>query len=425
MRLFNNDRLRLEIRRARTPFILLIVASAMGVVAGVGILRNLNFQKPWVETYTVRAAFDDAKGVSPGKNQVRLAGVRIGVVSDVELRNGRAVLTMEIDRKHGALYRDATFRIRPVSPLDDKFVAIGRRGTPSAGEIDGDVVVPGRQTASPVDISRVLQVFNKPTRESMATLIDELGRGLPDKGADLRAALAEFEPFFTSLKRLTDVTTERSTLVRRVVTNTGTLSDELARRETQIASLVTSGNQVMGELARRDTALSGTLRELPGTIQALRSATVRLDQARSHLDPALRALVPAAGELAPALNALSDVSEIGRPTVRALERPVTRLTSLAQTLPGTTADLTRAVRTLRGQVKPVDSSVAKLPPCFEPVENFFEHTMSLTKFYDGFRTVARATAGEGLFAVGALVNEPGWRRLRPCFNTPTTTKGTP
>jgi virulence factor Mce-like protein len=412
----NNDRLRLEIRRARGPFALLIVAFVLTGIAAAGILRNLAFNKPWVDTYTVRATFSDAKGIVAGSSVVRLAGINVGVVDGVDLQGRRVVLTLRIEKKYGDIYRDARMRIRPVSPLDDTYVSIDSRGSAARGPAEAAEPIPGAQTESPVDISRVLNVFNADTGQHMAALTRELGRALPDDGAQLRAALVEFRPFFTALKQLTDITSRRATLVKRLVTNTGTLSKELGRRDRQLQQLVTSGNSDMAELAARDRPLDATLQQLPGTLQQLDRSMAALDVAREHLDPALRALVPPAKSLAPALSALTRVSESGLPAVRSLNRPVAKLSQLSAALPPTVSSLTRAVRTLRDGTPPVAHSVAKLPPCFESIEDFFAHTMSLTKFYDGYRTVARATAGEGVAALtGQGVNEPSWRRLKPCY----------
>lgn len=425
----NRQRLRLEVRRARGPAFLLVLAFVVTAVTGVGMLRNLAFNKPWVDTYTVKAAFADAKGVVAGSSEVRLAGIDVGVVDDIDLEGGRAVLTMRIERRYGDLYRDARMRIRPVSPLDDTYIDIDRRGTPRAGIATGAWTIPGSQTGSPVDVSRVLNVFDADTSRHMAVLTRELGEGLPDGGRQLREALVAFRPFFTSLRQLNDVTARRATLVKRLVSNTGTLSHELGRRDGKLKQLIGSGNAVMAELARRERPLDGTLRQLPGTLRKLDRTMVALDETRRELDPALRALVPSAKALDPALEALTDVSEAGLPAVNGLRRPVGQLSKLSSALPPTVSDLTRAVRTLRRGTPPVAHSVAKVPRCFEGIEDFFAHTMSLTKFYDGYRTVARATAGEGVAALtGQGVNEPSWRRLRPCFEerlTPTPTSADP
>ncbi|UTI66175.1 MlaD family protein [Paraconexibacter antarcticus] len=412
---FNRDRIRLELKRARTPLLLLAIAFVLTAVAAVGLFRNLTFQKPWEQTYTVRAAFTDAKGVSPGKNQVRLAGIKIGVVTKAVLRGDQAVLTLSIDKKHGPLYRNAKLRLRPVSPLDDKYVEVENRGTPASGRLTGETVLPASSTASPVDISRVLEVFNVPTRQSMAQLIDELGRGLPDNGHQLRAALAEFTPFFGALQRLTEITADRHVQLKRLVHNTGILGRELARRDEQVSGVISHGNAVLTELAHRDRPLDQTIRALPSTINALQRATGSLEQARNHLDPALRALVPPADDLKPALDALIKLSDSGTPALHALANPVRRLSAVAKILPATARDVTGAVKVLRRETPSLDHSTAKLPPCFVPIENFFANSMSLAKFYDGYRVVARATAGEGLFAIGTSVNEPGWKKLGPCY----------
>lgn len=416
----NRDRIRLELKRARTPLLLLAIAFVLTSVAAIGLFRNLTFQKPWEKTYTVRAAFTDAKGVSPGKNQVRLAGIKIGVVTKAELRGDQALLTLSIDKKNGPLYRNARLRLRPVSPLDDKYVEVENRGTPASGRLTGATVLSASSTASPVDISRVLEVFNVPTRQSMVRLIDELGRGLPDNGHQLRAALTEFTPFFGALQRLTEVTAERHVQLERLVHNTGILGHELARRDAQVSGVISHGDAILTELADRDKPLDQTIRALPSTINALQRATASLEQARSHLDPALRSLVPPADDLKPALDALVKLSDSGTPALHALANPVRRLSAVAETLPATARDVTGAVKVLRRETPSLDHSTAKLPPCFVPIENFFANSMSLAKFYDGYRVVARATAGEGLFAVGTSVNEPSWKKLGPCYGKATT-----
>lgn len=410
----NRDRLRLEIRRARGPFLMVAGALTVALIVALGLTRNLKVQKPWESTYTTLAAFDDAKGVSPGKTPVRLAGVEIGLVKDVVVRDRQAVLTLSILKSNGPIYRDARLRLRPITPLDDLYVQVESRGTPSAGRLHGDQVLHAANTTSPVDISRVLQVFNTPTRESMATLIDELGRSLPDGGKQLHMSLAQFGPFFESLRVLTKVTSDRRDLVRRLVRNTSLISQELGDRDKRVAQLVTTGDQVLTELARREAPFARTLAELPPTIGALSQATGSLDEARQHVDPALRALVPPAQNLKAALTAVTRVSEAGLPAVRALAPPVRQLTPLAADLPATTRDLSDTVRVLRGQTTSLDRSTAKLPPCFDSLQQFFSHTMSLAKFYDAYRVVARATAGEGQFAVGTAVSEAGWKKLRPC-----------
>ena len=162
-----NSRLLLEIRRSLRPFIFFMILAVLGMIAFVGIFRNLTFTRPWEDYREVRAEFDDVKGVFPGGHQVRINGVKVGVVSESKLVDGRAVLTLKIEQKWGPIYRNARMRIRPVTPLQDLFVNVTDRGDKSAGEATKKDIIAGDQTSTPVDISRVLDTFNADTRERM------------------------------------------------------------------------------------------------------------------------------------------------------------------------------------------------------------------------------------------------------------------
>ena len=64
----------------------------------------------------VNAQFQTAQAVVPGQGQtVDIAGVKIGEVGGVELKDGRAVVEMQIQEKYKPIYRDAT---HPPTPED-------------------------------------------------------------------------------------------------------------------------------------------------------------------------------------------------------------------------------------------------------------------------------------------------------------------
>ena len=162
--MINSDRLRLEIQRARGPLLLLVLLVIGGIVSLLLMVGNLQFERPWDDYRTVKAEVTDAKAIQPGKQAVRIAGVDVGVVRDWEVDGDKAVITLAIKEQYGEIYQDASVRIRPVSPLQDMYVALDR-GTPQAGVVPEGGRLQVARTVSPVDISRVLNVFDRDTRE--------------------------------------------------------------------------------------------------------------------------------------------------------------------------------------------------------------------------------------------------------------------
>src|SRR3954454_16092783 len=71
-------------------------------------------------------AMDTAQSITPGQGQqVQVAGVRIGRIKDVQLQDGRALLTLEIEpRFKDLVHTDAHALLRPRTGLKDMYVQV-------------------------------------------------------------------------------------------------------------------------------------------------------------------------------------------------------------------------------------------------------------------------------------------------------------
>ena len=87
---------------------------------------------------TVRAEFPTVAGIDR-KADVRIAGVRVGKVEDVELVGGRAMLTLSLDPSV-RLHQGASVRVSSLGMLGDKFVEISP-GDLSAPPLPPDAVL--------------------------------------------------------------------------------------------------------------------------------------------------------------------------------------------------------------------------------------------------------------------------------------------
>ena len=386
------ERLILEARRSAPSLGLLIVLAAMAAVAFALIAKNLTFERPWQSYREVKVDFDDVKGIFPKGHQVRIHGVKVGIVKESKLVDGHPQLTLAIEKKWGPVYKDARMQIRPVTPLQDLYVNVTNRGTPAAGELKGDDVLASQRTISPVDISRVLDTFNADTRQRMAILLTEMGKGLDDDGGQkLRATFAELAPFLHVAEDTTRALAERQAALKRVVTNFGELSSTLAKRDTEINEFVTQGNITLGELARNDQPLAQTLSGLSDLLPVMRSSFSSVDQLTGHLDPALDSLNPIAKTLKGGLQGLEQVGEEGQPAFRRLRPAVTQLRQMARVLPATAKAMSRAFGTLNQQAPQFNRITDEIVPCMNgQVQDFFQNTVSVLKYGDANGTFPRA-----------------------------------
>ena len=132
----DRERIMLEIRRAARPFAVMIVFLACTAAAWSVIIGNIGLSWPWTNSYETRVALDNAAGVVPQKQGVRLAGIEVGLITKLDVVNGQAVATIKLDEDKAPLYRDARLRLRPETPLNDIYLDVEKRGTPGAGKLE-------------------------------------------------------------------------------------------------------------------------------------------------------------------------------------------------------------------------------------------------------------------------------------------------
>src|SRR4051794_12533945 len=226
----SRERLRLELRRSRRPFVVWLALVVLGLVGIGGLLSRLQVAWPWKSQSHVQVAVDGAKGVVPGNTEVRIAGVVVGKVEGVQLEHNTPMLNVRIQGRYKPLYRDARLRLRPKTPLEDVYLNVEERGTPGGGKVPDNGVLAAERTDTPVYIGRVLDVFNADRRVREKQAIDNMGRGLGDHGAQFRAALIELAPFLDAARRLSRENAVRAAQTRRLVHNFRLMSEELALR---------------------------------------------------------------------------------------------------------------------------------------------------------------------------------------------------
>lgn len=407
----DRDRVRLELRRAGKPFLALLVLVALSIACASIILGNIGIRMPWSSTYTAQVRVDDAKGVVPKKHTVRLSGIEIGRITKVELIEGQATLEIKIDAKWAPLYKDAKLRLRPETPLQDMYLDIHHRGTPRAGELGEDDRLAAERTRVPVDVGRILNVFNADTRVRVEQAIDELGAGLPDHGDDLRAALVELAPFLEAAKRLTHETAVRRRRTRRLIHNFRLMAEELSQRDVELARLVRGGAASLTELGNNDAPLRQVITDLPPTMHQVQTTFPIVRATVDELDPAFDELQPVARALPSGMRTLREFSVAAEPSLAALRRPLPRLRALVRELEPTAAHLSTAFTRLRPIAPRLDRITRLIPACEPALAKFFHNTISLGKFYDTNDAVI--IRGQTV-AAGGEQQQPNQRRADSC-----------
>src|SRR5688500_833172 len=209
------------------------VAVLVAVAAGISyyILQEQRLRIPILEEkpFELRAEFRTAQAVVPGQGQtVRVAGVDIGEVKEVELVDGRGVISFEIERDYLPIYRDATILMRPTTGLKDMFCDLDP-GSRSAGEYEEGETIPMTNTLPDVNLDEVLEALDSDTQAYLRMLLVGAGEGLEGNGKRLGKLLGNLGPIQNDLS---------------------TLNEEVAKRRAELSSMVHSFNLLMTRVGK-------------------------------------------------------------------------------------------------------------------------------------------------------------------------------
>ena len=393
------DRVKLESRRAGPHLVWLLLAAAASLVALAMIFRQM---APHLvqSTNTVRLEVDSARAVKPGLNEIRMKGIPVGRITGLDAKDGRTVITAQIDKDYGEVYRDARAELRPNSALEDQFVDIVDRGHPAAGRVDEDHPLAASRTTVPVGVDEVLSTFDGDTRVHLRRLLAELGAGLDDRGGQLQQAFVAAVPLLDAAGRLTHQLAVRKERTQRLVRNASTLTAELGRRDVALRKLIGSGATTMAALRDRSGALDATLRELPPVLSAVTASFRATRGVLGDVDGAVTSLRPVADRLDGGLDAVRALSRDAAPAVDALQRPVRRLAPFADSLVPLSQNLATTIARLRPQVPTLNKVTKDLANCKKGVQGFFHWDASMTKYGDSRGQAPRGTLAAGIQTLG-------------------------
>jgi phospholipid/cholesterol/gamma-HCH transport system substrate-binding protein len=323
---------RTAIRKHFADFLAILGLLVVAIAVSSVILGHQRLTLPgWVpvigrDFFTLNAEMTSAQAITPGQGQtVNIAGVQVGEISSVKLKDGRAIIGMKIRPQYDRIYGNATILLRPKTGLKD-MVAELDPGTPSAGRLKDGATIPISQTLPDVNLDEILSSLDADTRDYLTILLNAGNEGVGGKqhGQELGQTIRRIEPTSLYAKRVNAALATRRKNLARVVHNFSLLTDELGKRDTQLANFVENSNAVFGALADQDQSLRGTLQELPSTLAVTQTALGRVRTMADQLGPTLQALRPGARALGPSLRQMRPFLRTSTPIIRDEIRPFTR-----------------------------------------------------------------------------------------------------
>ena len=193
------------IKNHATDFGAIVALLILSIAVAGYILHHERLRFPFIESspFTINAEFSTAQAVTPGQGQsVRVSGVQIGDIGNVTLKNGIAVVALDIQEKFKHLiHTDATALLRPRTGLKDMFVELNP-GTNSAPVVKPNYTIPVQSTLPDINLDEILASLDADTRAYLDLLVNGGGAGLKGRANDLAGVFQRFEPTHRDLARL-------------------------------------------------------------------------------------------------------------------------------------------------------------------------------------------------------------------------------
>jgi phospholipid/cholesterol/gamma-HCH transport system substrate-binding protein len=391
-----------QIRRYALAMAAIVAILVISLVVAFVILAHQRVVFPWQHRYTINIELTSAQALTPGQGQtVDVAGVAVGAIKSVKLRNGLALVKAQIDPgKLPHVYANATAVVRPKTGLQDMVIAMDAGHKPAKVLPDGGTI-PVSQTQPQVNLDEVLSSVDGDTRDYLRLLVGGGAQGLHDRGAMLRRLFQASAPTLRLTRRATQAIADRHAKVERLIHNLRLLSEATAGKDRQLTQLVSASDIALRAIDRQEGALRSGIGKLPETIDTARATLAKAKPFSEQLGPTLSALQPSTRKLSPALKASRPLLRQGTPALGDVLKLVRTARPVLHDLNPATSDLltqtpqlTRSFSVLRY----VTNELAYNPP--GPEEGYL---FWLAWFSHNSASLLSASDAHGIFWRGQLM----------------------
>lgn len=287
--------------RERNP----VLIGAVGLT-GLGLLTVAAFNAdslPLIgggDTYS--AAFSEAGGLKPG-DEVRIAGVKVGKVKDVDLDGDHVKVTFKIKGDPGfGTETGASIRVKTI--LGAKYLALSPKGP---AQLKPGSEIPMKRTVPAYDVvqafSDLTTTTEKVDTERLAKALDAISTTFKDSPAEVRASIK-------GLSKISRTVASRDKALGELLDHANGVTGVLAEHSEDFTALVKDGDQLFKEISKRRKAihkllkssaalgieLSGLVadndKEIGPALKGLKTVVRMLERNQSSLDRSVKLLAP-------------------------------------------------------------------------------------------------------------------------------------
>ncbi len=353
---------------------------------------------PLTDGYRVAASVSDVQNLAYDSD-VRVAGIRAGKVRELETRDGKARVVMQLDDDTAPLHEGATLRLRSKTLIEESYLELVD-GTGKAIEDGGSLPVAAEQTS--VQLDDVLRSLDPKTRTALQQTIQSMDKSTAGRSQDLDALLAGAGDVGREGATTLDALAAQSADLTALSRQTAVLLSALDGGQGDVTRLVESAQALSSVMAARSSDVESSVRALPALTTSATKATRQLQQLATTLRPVAADLRRAAPQLDAALLELPATAKELRTSVPALQ-------SVLDNAPATLTRTPRFAQQGRALVPPARVALADLNPMLAYLQPY---GADLGAFFSNFSANLRQSDANGHYLrVFSIANEQSLRSL--------------
>jgi phospholipid/cholesterol/gamma-HCH transport system substrate-binding protein len=199
---------------------------------------------------TYHAEFSEAAGLQ-ADDEVRVAGIKVGEVRDVELADDHVLVTFRV--KDAWVGDRTSVEIRIKTLLGRKFLALKPTGD---GVQDPGQAIPRNRTVTPYDVT---EAFNGLANTAGQIDTAQLADSFTAISDTFRNAPAHVRTALDGLSALSKTVSSRDDQLAGLLANAKKITTTLANSNEDFEQLLSDGNLLLGELDRRRQAIHDLL----------------------------------------------------------------------------------------------------------------------------------------------------------------------
>lgn len=256
-----------------------LVSSALVGLLGIAVLAllalNLDRLPVLGGAKTYHAEFADASGLVEGE-EVRIAGIKVGKVTRLELDQGKVLATFTVNDTTIGRKTTASIEIRTL--LGQHYIALNPAGSDA---LPYGSTIPLARTTSPMNIVPAFQRVTKDLADIDSAQLAEAFKAL---STTLSVTAPEMDATLRGLQRLSESVVSRDEAIERLLDRASAVTGVVASRDHEIAELLTATEQVLSMLDDRRKVI---LQVIDGTEQIAQQVAGLVEDNQQQLGPVL------------------------------------------------------------------------------------------------------------------------------------------